>query len=73
MAVVSVMYMRIFLPESIIDDDISAPLLSNGKPKVLNSDENSNVELQSSKALPSLPDLIALLKTRSVKFPVRAQ
>ncbi|KAL6207588.1 hypothetical protein ACLB2K_018545 [Fragaria x ananassa] len=62
-AVVAVMYMRIFLPDSIIDDDISAPLLSNGKPKVLNSDENSNVELLSSKALPSLPDLIALLKT----------
>ncbi|XP_062024253.1 uncharacterized protein LOC133740332 isoform X1 [Rosa rugosa] len=62
-AVVAVMYMRIFLPDSIIDDNISAPLLSNENPKVSNSDENSNAELQSSTALPSLPDIIALLKT----------
>ncbi|KAM5565225.1 hypothetical protein ABKV19_019311 [Rosa sericea] len=62
-AAVAVMYMRIFLPDSIIDDNISAPLLSTEKPKVSNSDENSNAELQSSTALPSLPDIIALLKT----------
>lgn len=69
MAVLSVMYMRIFLPDSIIDDNVSAPLLSDEKLKVSNSDENSNAEMQSSKALPSIPDLIALLKTRSVNFP----
>lgn len=62
-AVVAVMYMRIFLPDSIIDDNVSAPLLSDEKLKVSNSDENSNAEMQSSKALPSIPDLIALLKT----------
>lgn len=66
MAVVAVMYMRIFLPDSIIDDNVSAPLLSDEKLKVSNTDENSNAEMQSSKALPSIPDLIALLKTRSV-------
>ncbi|XP_050364392.1 uncharacterized protein LOC126783052 [Argentina anserina] len=62
-AVVSVMYMRVFLPDSIIDDGISAPLLSNGKAKASISDQSSNTELQSPKALPSIPDLIALLKT----------
>lgn len=68
-AAVAVMYMRIFLPDSIVDDNVSAPLLSDEKLKVSNSDENSNAEMQSSKALPSIPDLIALLKTRSVNFP----
>ncbi|BBG94783.1 Major facilitator superfamily protein [Prunus dulcis] len=63
-AVVSAMYLRIFLPDSNIDNKLSAPLLSDEKPKIAGSDESSRAQiLQPAKTLPSLHDLISLLKT----------
>ncbi|KAI5353640.1 hypothetical protein L3X38_006534 [Prunus dulcis] len=63
-AVVSAMYLRIFLPDSNIDNKLSAPLLSDEKPKIADPDESSRAQiLQPAKTLPSLHDLISLLKT----------
>ncbi|BFG17574.1 hypothetical protein CerSpe_038480 [Prunus speciosa] len=63
-AVVAAMYLRIFLPDSNIDKKLSAPLLSDEKPKIADSDESSRAQiLQPAKTLPSLHDLISLLKT----------
>ncbi|XP_068309727.1 uncharacterized protein [Pyrus communis] len=63
-AVVAVTYMRVFLPESNIDKNLSAPLLSDEKIKIKDSAENSSAQiLQPAKTLPSLSDFISLLKT----------
>ncbi|CAL2232998.1 unnamed protein product [Prunus armeniaca] len=63
-AVVAAMYLRIFLPDSNIDKKLSAPLLSDEKQKIADSDESSRAQiLQPAKTLPSLHDLISLLKT----------
>ncbi|KAM1627705.1 hypothetical protein COP1_016110 [Malus domestica] len=63
-AVVAVMYMRVFLPDSNRDNNLSAPLLSDEKIKIKDSAESSSAQiLQPAKTLPSLSDFISLLKT----------
>lgn len=70
MAMLSAVYMRIFLPDSIINDNLSAPILSQGKlDGIVNPDEESDKKMQMFKTMPSIEDMLALLKSRSLKFP----
>lgn len=73
-AVVSALYMRVFLPDSIIDANLSTPILS--KEKQINAAESEKIstkKIQQFKTLPSLDDMVALLRTRLVYlFPPMA-
>ncbi|KAF5739317.1 hippocampus abundant transcript-like protein 1 isoform X2 [Tripterygium wilfordii] len=69
-AIVAAVYMRVFLRDSIVEDDISAPLMSEKKGEVHDacSDRKSpKKDLEVFKTMPSLEDTICLLKT-SVTF-----
>ncbi|EOY15142.1 Major facilitator superfamily protein isoform 3 [Theobroma cacao] len=64
MAMLSAVYMRIFLPDSIINDNLSAPILSQGKlDGIVNPDEESDKKMQMFKTMPSIEDMLALLKS----------
>ncbi|XVE69667.1 hypothetical protein DITRI_Ditri10aG0009300 [Diplodiscus trichospermus] len=64
MAMLSAVYMRIFLPDSIVNDDISTPILSKGKQEGnVNPDEESDKKVQMFKTMPSMGDMLALLKS----------
>ncbi|KAK8512589.1 hypothetical protein V6N12_075161 [Hibiscus sabdariffa] len=68
MAMLAAVYMRVFLPDSVANDNLSTPILSEGKLKgVVNQDVESNKKVQMFKPMPSLEDMLALLKT-SVTF-----
>ena len=70
MAILSAVYMRIFLPDSIINDNLSTPIISKGKlDGIVNPDEVSDKKMQMFKTMPSIEDMLALLKSRSLKFP----
>ncbi|KAF5740905.1 hippocampus abundant transcript-like protein 1 isoform X2 [Tripterygium wilfordii] len=69
-AIVAAVYMRVFLRDSIVADDLSAPLMSErtGKVHDVCSDGKSvKKDLEVFKTMPSLEDMICLLKT-SVTF-----
>ncbi|XWS20900.1 hypothetical protein CRYUN_Cryun30bG0009100 [Craigia yunnanensis] len=64
MAILSAVYMRIFLPDSIINDNLSTPIISKGKlDGIVNPDEESEKKMQMFKTMPSIEDMIALLKS----------
>lgn len=66
-AVAAVVYMRVFLPDSIIDDNLSVPIMSKVKLSVAaGSDQDSNKKERLFKSIPSPDDMVALLKTRLV-------
>ncbi|KAL4309296.1 hypothetical protein GQ457_01G008950 [Hibiscus cannabinus] len=68
MAMLAAVYMRVFLPDSVANDNLSIPILSEGKLKgVVNQDVESDKKVQMFKPMPSLEDMLALLKT-SVTF-----
>lgn len=68
MSIVSTVYMRVFLPDSVIDDNLSAPIMSNGKANVTQPSDCSAKKMEVFKTMPSLEDMLALLKSRSVNF-----
>ncbi|KAK5845154.1 hypothetical protein PVK06_001308 [Gossypium arboreum] len=64
MAMLSAVYMRVFLPDSIVNDNLSTPILSEGKlDGIVNQDEESDKKIQMFKTLPSIEDMLALLKS----------
>ncbi|KAE8654065.1 putative phospholipase d delta [Hibiscus syriacus] len=64
MAMLAAVYMRIFLPDSIVNDNLSTPIMSDGKLKgIVNQDEESDKTVQMFKTMPSIEDMHALLKT----------
>lgn len=60
-AVVALLYMRVFLPDSATGDDLSAPIVANaGKLGEGGSTESSQIF----KTVPSFEDMVALVKSR---------
>ncbi|KAL4334073.1 hypothetical protein GQ457_07G027340 [Hibiscus cannabinus] len=63
MAMLSAVYMRVFLPDSLLNDNLSTPIISkenfNG---IVNQDEESSKKMQAFKTMPSIEDMLALLK-----------
>jgi hypothetical protein len=70
-AVIAAVYMKVFLPDSILDDALTVPIISEEKLYITKPDgeptKNSN-GTQIFKRMPSLDDMVCLLKTRSVNF-----
>lgn len=65
-AVVAAVYMRVFLPDSIVDNDLSTPILSEKKLRITKQDGESTRNTDSTqlfKRMPSLEDMVYLLKT----------
>lgn len=69
MAIVSTVYMRLFLPDSVIHDNLSTPIMSNEKVNVTQPIEGSPKKMEVFKTMPSLGDVLTLLKSRSVNLP----
>ena len=69
MAMLSTVYMRIFLPDSIINDNLSTPIISKGKLDGIVNPDESDKKMQMFKTMPSIEDMLALLKSRYLKFP----
>ncbi|GMN34889.1 hypothetical protein TIFTF001_004969 [Ficus carica] len=70
LAVVALVYMRVFLPDSVIDDNLSVPILSTEKLNVKESVKDSSKKEHLFKSMPSADDMVALLNTRLAKaFP----
>ncbi|KAE8731407.1 Major facilitator superfamily protein isoform 2 [Hibiscus syriacus] len=66
MAMLAAVYMRVFLPDSIVNDNLSIPIMSEGKLKgIVNQDVESDKKVQTFKTMPSIEDMQALLKTSS--------
>lgn len=64
------MYMRVFLPDSVIDDNLSVPILSTEKLNAKESVKDSSKKEHLFKSMPSADDMVALLNTRLAKaFP----
>ncbi|XVF63611.1 hypothetical protein PTKIN_Ptkin09bG0100500 [Pterospermum kingtungense] len=64
MAMLSAVYMRIFLPESTVNNNLSTPIISEGKlDAIANPDEESHKKMQMFKTMPSIEDMLALLKS----------
>ncbi|TYG69066.1 hypothetical protein ES288_D05G201500v1 [Gossypium darwinii] len=64
MAMLSAVYMRVFLPDSIINDNLSTPIISEGKSDgVANQNEEPDKKMQVFKTMPSMEDMLALLKS----------
>ncbi|KAH9693559.1 Major facilitator superfamily protein [Citrus sinensis] len=61
-SIISAVYMRIFLPESVRDEDLYTPILSS-KAEISASCEESTKKLQVFKRLPSIDDMVHLLKS----------
>ncbi|GAV88687.1 MFS_1 domain-containing protein, partial [Cephalotus follicularis] len=64
-AIVAAVYMRLLLPDSIIDDTLTDTLISTGKLDINCSNEVPSVKMHLFKTLPSLDDVLALLKSSS--------
>ncbi|KAH7523462.1 hypothetical protein FEM48_Zijuj06G0013800 [Ziziphus jujuba var. spinosa] len=62
-ALVAAVYMRVFLPDSIIDANLSAPIMTKEKLHVAESDKKPTRKMQIFKTMPSFDDMVALLKT----------
>lgn len=70
MAIASTVYMRALLPDSISDENLSTPIMSTEKVEsVTDSREDPARKPQMFKPLPSMEDVLELLKSRLVKFP----
>ncbi|XP_059459637.1 uncharacterized protein LOC132189121 [Corylus avellana] len=67
-AVIAAVYMKVFLPDSILDDALTVPIISEEKLYITKPDgeptRNSN-GTQIFKRMPSLDDMVCLLKTSS--------
>lgn len=64
------MYMRVFLPDSVINDNLSVPILSTEKLNPKDSVKDSSKKEHLFKSMPSADDMVALLNTRLAKaFP----
>ncbi|TYJ34821.1 hypothetical protein E1A91_A05G195400v1 [Gossypium mustelinum] len=64
MAMLSAVYMRVFLPDSIINDNLSTPIISEGKSDdVANQNEEPGKKMQVFKTMLSMEDMLALLKS----------
>lgn len=63
-SIIAAVYMRIFLPESVRDEDLYTPILSS-KVQISASYEESTKKLQVFKRLPSIDDMVHLLKSSS--------
>ncbi|XP_022751933.1 uncharacterized protein LOC111300548 isoform X2 [Durio zibethinus] len=63
MATLSAVYMRIFLPDSIINDNLSTPIISGGKLDGIVNPDESGKKIQMFKTMPSIEDMLALLKS----------
>ncbi|OAY50515.1 tetracycline resistance protein, class G isoform X1 [Manihot esculenta] len=61
-AIMALVYMRIFLQDSIVDGNLSTPILSSGKIKA-DATGNSSKSVQIFKTMPSLEDMLCLLKS----------
>ncbi|KAB2082332.1 hypothetical protein ES319_A05G190900v1 [Gossypium barbadense] len=67
MAMLSAVYMRVFLPDSIINDNLSTPIISEGKSDdVANQNEEPGKKMQVFKTMPSMEDMLALLKSSNL-------
>lgn len=67
-AVVGAVYTRVFLPDSVVDDGLSAPIISEEKLYITKPDGESTRNSKSTqlfKRMPSLEDMVCLLKTSS--------
>ncbi|KAK8705714.1 hypothetical protein V6N13_049308 [Hibiscus sabdariffa] len=66
MAMLAAVYMRVFLPDSVVNDNLYTPIMSEGRLKgIVNQDEESDKKVQMFKTMPSMEDMLALLKTSS--------
>ncbi|XWS24544.1 hypothetical protein CRYUN_Cryun28dG0111900 [Craigia yunnanensis] len=63
MAILSAVYMRIFLPDSIINDNLSTPIISKRKLDGIVNPDESDKKMQMFKTMPSIEDMLALLKS----------
>ncbi|XP_022772128.1 uncharacterized protein LOC111314774 isoform X2 [Durio zibethinus] len=63
MAILSAVYMRIFLPDSIITDNLSTPIISKGKLDGIVNPDESDKKMQMFKTMPSIVDMLVLLKS----------
>ena len=66
------MYMRLFLPDSVLDVNLSVPILSKEANNAVGLVEASKKKEKVFKSMPSSGDMVALLKTRLVKAFVPA-
>ncbi|TYJ34820.1 hypothetical protein E1A91_A05G195400v1 [Gossypium mustelinum] len=67
MAMLSAVYMRVFLPDSIINDNLSTPIISEGKSDdVANQNEEPGKKMQVFKTMLSMEDMLALLKSSNL-------
>ncbi|XP_018851767.1 hippocampus abundant transcript-like protein 1 isoform X3 [Juglans regia] len=65
-AVVAAVYMRVFLPDSVVGHGLTASLISKEKPDLTKPDgESTRNGTQLFKSMPSLEDMVSLLKTSS--------
>ncbi|KAL5557798.1 hypothetical protein UlMin_034009 [Ulmus minor] len=65
-AMVAAVYMRVFLPDSIIDANLTVPILSKEKVNVVESVDDSSKKVQMFKVIPSSDDMVALLKSSRI-------
>uniref|UniRef100_A0A2P2MKK2 Hippocampus abundant transcript-like protein 1 n=1 Tax=Rhizophora mucronata TaxID=61149 RepID=A0A2P2MKK2_RHIMU len=64
--IVATLYMRLFLPDSVIDEELSAPITSKGKRKIeaACATDNSTAEnVKIFKTMPSLDEMLCFLKS----------
>ncbi|KAG6648372.1 hippocampus abundant transcript-like protein 1 isoform X1 [Carya illinoinensis] len=65
-AMIAAVYMRVFLPDSVVEDGLSAPILSKDKLHITKSDGESNRNgTLVLKRMPSWEDMVSLLNTSS--------
>ncbi|KAI4316995.1 hypothetical protein L6164_024910 [Bauhinia variegata] len=62
-ALIAALYMRVFLRDPVIGDNLSVPILSQGKPRTPKIDEQSKRNTPLFKTMPSFEDLTCLLKS----------
>ncbi|KAK8648903.1 hypothetical protein V6N13_129645 [Hibiscus sabdariffa] len=65
MAMLAAVYMRIFLPDSVVNDNLYTKIMSEGRLKVIVNQEESDKKVQMFKTMPSMEDMLDLLKTSS--------
>ncbi|KAJ7957922.1 Hippocampus abundant transcript-like protein 1 [Quillaja saponaria] len=63
-ALLAAVYLKVFLKDSIIDDSLSVPIISNGKLSASTKIEGQSVrDVQPFKTMPSLKDMVSLLRS----------
>ncbi|GMP44602.1 hypothetical protein CsSME_00013466 [Camellia sinensis var. sinensis] len=63
-ALIATIYMRVFLPESITDDDDCVYTKEEAKLSLLDEDEDSKNNFKIFKTMPSFDDTVSLLRSR---------